>query len=81
MSEHTDPKFVRGVGRPCALCGALLTDDDAIAAIRLPSRTHGHMYFGAHASCLRATMRPEIAQFLDVTDVPPGLNHLLPAPA
>ena len=80
MSEHTDPQFVRGAGLPCALCGALFTADDAVASIRLPSRTRGQIYFGAHASCLRASMRPEIAQFLDLSDMPPGLGHLV-APA
>ena len=80
MSDREVPKFVRG-GPACAFCGQVLLDTDAVAAIRLPSQLHGQRNFGAHASCLRQAMRPEIAQFMDLADVPPGLGHLLPRPA
>src|SRR3954470_6216071 len=61
----------------CALCAQPLASDDCIATIRLPSHAHGHRYFGAHVRCWRQAVRPEIAEFIDLADVPPGLDHFL----
>jgi hypothetical protein len=77
MSDHEVPKFVRGAPA-CAFCARALSDTDTVAAITLPSSAHGRRFFSAHAECLRQTMRPEIAQFMDLADIPPGLGHVLP---
>ena len=61
----------------CAFCGQRLAPDDCVASIRLPSHTHGHRYFGAHARCWQQAARPEIARLIDLADVPPGLDHFL----
>jgi hypothetical protein len=77
MSSQEEPLFVRG--RPaCAFCTQGLADDDACALITLPSQSLGQRYFGAHAACLRQAMRPEIARFMDLADVPAGLTHASP---
>jgi hypothetical protein len=80
MENQEAPKFVRG-GPACALCGQALSDNHAAAMIMVPSRLHGQRYFGAHAECLRNAMRPEIAQFMDLADIPPGLGHIRAAAA
>jgi hypothetical protein len=69
--------FVRG-GPACAFCTTVLSETEAVALITLRSRAHGQRYFGAHARCLQAAMRPDIARFLELSDVPPGLRDLLP---
>lgn len=65
----------------CAFCAEILIGDDTIASIRLLSRSHGQRYFGAHVRCLRDHAHPEIARLVDLDDVPPGLDHLLPLAA
>jgi hypothetical protein len=79
MSAHEQPHVVRGAPA-CAFCERPLTDDDASALIKVPSKVLGQRYFGAHATCLRRVMRPEIAQFMDLSDVPVGLVHVTPPP-
>ena len=80
MTDHDQPHFVRG-GPACAFCTRPLAEGDASALIKLPSRSLGERYFGAHAECLRQAMRPDIARLMDLADVPPGLSHVFPPPA
>jgi hypothetical protein len=80
MSNQEQPQFVRG-GPACAFCTRPLSEADASALIKLPSRSLGQRYFGAHAECLRQAMRPEIARFMDLADVPTGLGNIFPPPA
>jgi len=61
----------------CAFCAQVLAPDDCVASIRLSSHAHGHRYFGAHARCWQQAVRPEIAQLMDLADVPAGLDHFL----
>ncbi len=61
----------------CAFCGHALAPNDRVASIRVPSHAHGLRYFGAHAQCCRQAVRPELAELLDVDDIPPGLDHFL----
>lgn len=79
MSDREQPHFVRG-GPACAFCTRVFSEADAVALIKLPSRSFGQRYFGAHAECLRRAMRPEIARFMDLADVPTGLNQIFPPP-
>ena len=72
-SVHQDPA--------CAFCGHVLAPNDRVASIRVPSHTHGFRYFGAHAECCRHAVRPELAERMDLADVPPGLGHFLTLPA
>ena len=65
----------------CAFCGHALAPNDRVASIRVPSHTRGFRYFGAHADCCRKAVRPELAQVMDLGDVPPGLDHFLMLPA
>jgi hypothetical protein len=78
----SEPKatFVRGEPA-CVFCGHTLAPNDCVASIRLPSHTHGFRYFGAHARCCRQAVRPEVAQLMDLADVPPGLDHFVALPA
>ena len=41
----------------------------------------GFRYFGAHAQCCRQAVRPDLAELIDLADVPPGLDHFLVLPA
>jgi hypothetical protein len=80
MTEHH--RTASAPGEPaCAFCTQALAPDDCVASIRLLSHTHGHRYFGAHARCLQLAVRPEIAQLVDLADVPPGLDHFLALPS
>jgi hypothetical protein len=80
MSDQLKP--VSGHEEPaCVFCAHTLAPDDCVASIRLPSHEHGHRYFGAHARCWREALPPEVARHIDLTDVPPGLDHFLLLPA
>ena len=65
----------------CAFCAELLVGDDTIVSIRFLSRTRGQRFLGAHARCFRDVVRPEVAQLVDLSDVAPGLDHVLPLSA
>ena len=65
----------------CAFCGHALAPNDRVASIRVPSHTRGFRYFGAHAQCCRQAVRPDLAELMDLADVPPGLDHFLVLPA
>ena len=77
MGSPEKSGFVRG-DPTCAFCAGVLHGDDTMASIRLLSRAHGQRYFGVHLRCLQEVMRPEIAQLIDLSDVPSGLDHMLP---
>ena len=68
-SAHQEPA--------CAFCGHALAPNDRVASIRVPSHAHGFRYFGAHAECCRQAVRPDLAELLDIADVPPGLDHFV----
>lgn len=65
----------------CAFCGHALAPADRVASIRVPSHARGFRYFGAHAACCRQAIRPELAELLDLADIPPGLDHFVALPA
>ena len=65
------PPSARG-GPACAFCAEIVVESAPTAWIALPSRAHGQRYFAAHASCFQHRMSPEVAQFLDLDDVPPA---------
>lgn len=79
MSDHQEEAVVRGEPE-CVFCAQVLAPDDCVASIRLLSRTHGQRHFGAHVRCFQRVARPEIAQFLELADVPPGLDHFVALP-
>ena len=80
MSDHHGTATVRG--EPvCVFCAQVLAPADCVASIRLLSRTRGDRHFGAHIRCFRQAVRPEIANLVDLADVPPGLDHFLALPA
>jgi hypothetical protein len=65
----------------CVFCAHVLAADDCVASIKVLSHLHGSRYFGAHVECLRRVVRPEVARLVEMTDVPPGLDHFLMLPA
>ena len=79
MSDHQGKAAARGEPE-CVFCAQRLAPDDCVASIRLLSRTHGQRHFGAHVQCLQRVVRPEIAQFVELADVPPGLDHFVALP-
>ena len=80
MSDQQTATFVHQEPA-CAFCGHALAPNDCVASIRVPSHTRGFRYFGAHAQCCRQAVRPELAELMDLADVPPGLDHFLLLPA
>jgi len=74
----TEEQRTAARGEPtCAFCAAVLAADDRVASIRLLSHSRGQQFFGAHAKCLQRVVRPEVAQLVDLADVPPGLDHFV----
>lgn len=76
MSNEVSRASVRGEPA-CTFCGEVLQPHDCIASIRLLSRAHGERHFGAHVQCFQRAVRPEVGPVIDLTDVPPGLDHFL----
>ena len=68
---------VGGSGTVCVFCTEGLASDDRIASIKVLSHAHGERYLGAHVICLQKSVRAESAAFIDLDDVPPGLDHFL----
>ena len=66
---HSEPE--------CVFCAQILAADDHVASIKVLSHTRGSRYFGAHVSCLKEVVRPDVSDLLDLVDVPPGLDHFL----
>jgi hypothetical protein len=58
-----------------------MAGDDRVASIRVLSHTRDFRFFGAHVECLQKVVHPEIARLIDLTDVPPGVDHFLALPA
>lgn len=65
----------------CSFCAELLAADDRVASIRVLSHARDYRYFAAHVLCLQKVVQPDIAQSIDLADVPPGLDHFLALPA
>jgi len=80
MSDQQTATFVQQEPA-CAFCGHALAPNDRVASIKVPSHSRGFRYFGAHAQCCRQAVRPELAELMDLADVPPGLDHFLMLPA
>ena len=80
MSDQHKPTFVRQEPA-CAFCGHALAPNDRVASIRVPSHARGLRHFGAHVECCQQAVRPELAELMDLADVPPGLDHYLVLPA
>jgi hypothetical protein len=76
MSERVTTRVV-GSGAVCMFCTDGLASDDRIASIKVLSYAHGERYLGAHVICLQKTVRAEHAGFIDLDDVPPGMDHFL----
>jgi len=64
----------------CAFCGEALAPDDRVASIRMLSHAHDCRYLGAHVECLMKTVQARFAQQIDLTDIPPGVDHFLALP-
>lgn len=80
MSDQPEATFAQQEPA-CVFCGHALAPNDRVASIRVPSHARGLRYFGAHAQCWRQAVRPELAELVELDDVPPGLDHFLVLPA
>ena len=65
----------------CSFCAEIMAGDDRVASIRVLSHTRDVRFFGAHVECLQKVVHPEIARLIDLSDVPPGVDHFLALPA